>query len=198
MIRSRWRPGIRAASSSNPPPGPACQQVGLLLLGRLFGALLGLGLALLLLLAHLVLVWLARAHGVWDPMHDLIFALLGAAAGVLALHWGGDRDDGADRYGMTVLSRGDAPCYGVPLRGSRRPGGDGQHGNRAVIAIAFARRGDTTDRNRLAQQLYLLVAPQRRGIGKASKLVDHLVKGAPRQQLLFDQLQPSRRGAFNG
>ena len=40
-------------------------------------------------LSHLVLIWLARAHGVWDARHDLIFALLGIVLGALALwlHW---------------------------------------------------------------------------------------------------------------
>lgn len=62
-------------------------QVGLLLLGAiqagLIGALVGMGLALVL--AHLVLIWLARAHDVWDARHDLVFALGGTGAGGLAL-----------------------------------------------------------------------------------------------------------------
>ena len=51
------------------------------------GALFGLGVAMLL--SHLVLIWLARAHGVWDARHDLTFALLGVGLGALAvwLHW---------------------------------------------------------------------------------------------------------------
>ena len=69
----------------------ASLQVGLLLAGvitaGLPGALIGLGAAMVL--SHLVLIWLARAHGVWDARHDLTFALLGLALGALALwlHW---------------------------------------------------------------------------------------------------------------
>ena len=69
----------------------ASLQVGLLLIGVLFaglpGALIGMGLAMAL--SHLVLVWLARAHGVWDRWHDLTFAVLALGLGALALwlHW---------------------------------------------------------------------------------------------------------------
>ena len=62
-------------------------QVSLLLIGAyqagLAGALLGMGLAMLL--SHPVLIWLARTHGVWDARHDLIFALCAAALGGGAL-----------------------------------------------------------------------------------------------------------------
>ncbi|SFE44938.1 Membrane protein involved in the export of O-antigen and teichoic acid [Sulfitobacter brevis] len=66
-------------------------QVGLLLVGAitfgLIGALIGMGIALVL--AHLVLIWLARVHKVWDPRHDLTFGAIGALAGSTALwlHW---------------------------------------------------------------------------------------------------------------
>ncbi len=66
-------------------------QVGLLLIGAitfgLIGALIGMGIALVL--AHLVLIWLARVHKVWDPRHDLTFGAIGALAGSTALwlHW---------------------------------------------------------------------------------------------------------------
>jgi|TARA_R110002049_G_scaffold192_21_gene1212 O-antigen/teichoic acid export membrane protein len=69
----------------------ASLQIGFLLAGviaaGLPGALIGLGAAMAL--SHLVLIWLARAHGVWDARHDLIFALLGIVLGALALwlHW---------------------------------------------------------------------------------------------------------------
>lgn len=51
------------------------------------GAILGMGLAMML--SHGVLVWLARAHRVWDPRHDALFALIGAGTAALALwlHW---------------------------------------------------------------------------------------------------------------
>ena len=62
-------------------------QVSLLLLGvaqaGLMGAILGMGLAMAL--SHLVLIWLARAHGVWDARHDLLGFAVGGGAGALAL-----------------------------------------------------------------------------------------------------------------
>ncbi|WP_353473419.1 oligosaccharide flippase family protein [Salipiger sp. H15] len=63
-----------------------CILVGLESYG-LIGALLGYGAAFLL--AYPVVVWLARRMGVWDPLHDLVFALLGAALAGLAvmLNW---------------------------------------------------------------------------------------------------------------
>ena len=69
----------------------ASLQVGLLLAGvlaaGLVGALVGMGVAMVL--SHLVLIWLARAHGVWDGAHDLAMAGLAIALGALALwlHW---------------------------------------------------------------------------------------------------------------
>jgi hypothetical protein len=66
--------------------------VGFLLVGAmlagLFGAIVGMGLAMVL--SHLVLIWLARAHGVWDRTHDLRFAGIGLGLGGVAvwLHWG--------------------------------------------------------------------------------------------------------------
>jgi len=66
-------------------------QVGLLLLGAIYaglvGALIGMGVAMAL--AHFVLIWLARAHHVWDARHDGLFAVVGLAsgAGALWLHW---------------------------------------------------------------------------------------------------------------
>jgi O-antigen/teichoic acid export membrane protein len=53
----------------------------------LLGAIVGLGLALILV--HPVLIWLARQHGAWDPVHDLIFATIGTVMAALAiwLHW---------------------------------------------------------------------------------------------------------------
>ncbi|MDF1727358.1 MAG: oligosaccharide flippase family protein [Sulfitobacter sp.] len=51
--------------------------------GGLLGAMVGLGLAMAL--AHLVVIWLARAHGVWEARHDALFALIIAGAVVLAV-----------------------------------------------------------------------------------------------------------------
>ena len=65
----------------------AVVQVTLLLVGvtlfGLVGAIAAMGLAGVLV--HPVLVWLARRHGAWDPLHDLGFALLGGGLGGLAL-----------------------------------------------------------------------------------------------------------------
>jgi len=47
--------------------------------GALIGQCLGI------LLVYPVVVWLARHHGVWDPLHDLVFALIGGAILALAL-----------------------------------------------------------------------------------------------------------------
>ena len=62
-------------------------QVGLLLAGALqagvLGAIVGMGVALVL--AHGVLIWLARVHGAWDARHDLIWAVYGVALAVLAV-----------------------------------------------------------------------------------------------------------------
>ncbi len=49
----------------------------------LSGALLGQGIATLA--AYPVVVWLARRHGAWDPLHDLIFTFLGLVLGSLAI-----------------------------------------------------------------------------------------------------------------
>ena len=68
----------------------ALQTAGLLIgvwAGGLGGALAGQGLALVL--AHPVIVRLARRHGVWDAAHDLGVGALALvlAAGVIALRW---------------------------------------------------------------------------------------------------------------
>ena len=66
-------------------------QVGLLLAGAIWAGLIGaiLGMSLAMALAHFVLIWLARAHGVWDGRHDLLFAVLALLGGgaALWLHW---------------------------------------------------------------------------------------------------------------
>ncbi|SDF31394.1 oligosaccharide flippase family protein [Limimaricola pyoseonensis] len=54
--------------------------------GGFAGGLVGQGAAHLM--AYPVLVWLARRQGVWDPLHDALFATLGAAVAALAL-WAG-------------------------------------------------------------------------------------------------------------
>ncbi len=69
----------------------AAAQTGLVLTGviwyGLFGAIVAMGISSLV--TYPVLVWLARRHRVWDPLHDLGFALLagGFCALALWLHW---------------------------------------------------------------------------------------------------------------
>lgn len=64
----------------------AVLMVGCLLIGvqmaGLFGALIAQGVAFLL--AYPVVVWLARRMGAWDPMHDALFALMGAGLALVA------------------------------------------------------------------------------------------------------------------
>lgn len=62
--------------------------VGLLIgaqLGGLVGALIGQGLAILA--AYPALVWLSVRLGVWDPLHDLGFALIGVILAGSAIWW---------------------------------------------------------------------------------------------------------------
>ena len=62
------------------------QTTGLLagvMAGGLVGALFGMGLALVA--SHLVLIWLARKHRVWDGLHDAVFAGLVLVLGLTAL-----------------------------------------------------------------------------------------------------------------
>ncbi len=65
----------------------AAIQISFLLVGAssagLIGALAGLGLAALA--THPFIVWLARRHQVWDPLHDAVFGLIGGVLGGLAL-----------------------------------------------------------------------------------------------------------------
>ncbi|MCA0869490.1 oligosaccharide flippase family protein [Seohaeicola saemankumensis] len=69
----------------------AVAQVGMILLGvstfGLVGAVVAIGFANLL--AYPVLIWLARKHDVWDPLHDLAAAAVSfaLAGGAIALHW---------------------------------------------------------------------------------------------------------------
>lgn len=53
----------------------------------LVGAIIGRGVAIAL--AHTVLIWLARKHKSWDPMHDVIFTVISLGFGSLAvwMHW---------------------------------------------------------------------------------------------------------------
>lgn len=72
--------------------GRATLQVAFLLLGAtqagLLGALIGMGTAMVL--SHLILIWLARVHGVWDARHDGIWASVGIAVTLLVLWLHGD------------------------------------------------------------------------------------------------------------
>ncbi|MCR9125430.1 MAG: oligosaccharide flippase family protein [Rhodobacteraceae bacterium] len=70
----------------------AVAQVGLLLIGVSMFGLLGalVAMALAAVIVHPVLIWLARTHGAWDAMHDMLWALaaLGLAALAVWMHWG--------------------------------------------------------------------------------------------------------------
>jgi len=65
----------------------AAIQISLLLLGAeslgLVGALAGLGLSAVLV--HPLIILLAVRHKVWDPLHDLVFGIIGGSIGGLAL-----------------------------------------------------------------------------------------------------------------
>lgn len=52
-------------------------------LGGVPGAIAGQALAMILF--HPFIIWLARLHGVWDPLHDAAFVLVGAIGGAVAL-----------------------------------------------------------------------------------------------------------------
>ncbi len=62
-------------------------QVGFLLIGAIYAGLIGavVGMSLSMAMSHIVLIWLARAHGVWDARHDVIFFFLGGLVGIAAL-----------------------------------------------------------------------------------------------------------------
>ena len=66
-------------------------QVVFLLIGASYAGVLGaiIGMGLAMVLSHGVLIWLARAHGVWDARHDTLWAITGVTAGAVALwlHW---------------------------------------------------------------------------------------------------------------
>jgi DMSO/TMAO reductase YedYZ heme-binding membrane subunit len=59
-----------------------CLIVGLEQAG-LVGGIVAQGVAFVL--AYPVVVWLARRMGAWDPLHDLVYFVLGAAVAGLAL-----------------------------------------------------------------------------------------------------------------
>ena len=50
----------------------------------LIGALCAQGIGLMV--GHLSLIWLARKHGVWDALHDIVFAALAVILGALAIY----------------------------------------------------------------------------------------------------------------
>ena len=56
-------------------------------MGGLFGALIAQGVAMVAI--YPVVIWLARAQGAWDPLHDLVFFGAGTvlATSVFWLHW---------------------------------------------------------------------------------------------------------------
>ena len=72
--------------------GTALAQTAGLILGAemagLFGALIAQGLSQVLV--YPLFVWLARRHGVWDPVHDGVVWFLGAILVMLSLwaNWG--------------------------------------------------------------------------------------------------------------
>jgi len=78
----------------------AAAQIGLILVGvtwyGLFGAIAAIGLTSLV--TYPVLIWLARRHHVWDPLHDLGFGLL--AGGFCALALWLHRDEVAGLIGV--------------------------------------------------------------------------------------------------
>lgn len=53
-------------------------------LGGFFGALLAQGISGVI--GHFALIWLARKHGVWDPLHDLAFTAFAIVLGGLAVY----------------------------------------------------------------------------------------------------------------
>lgn len=57
-------------------------------LGGIAGAIAGQGIAMIMI--HSLIIWLARVHGVWDPLHDSVFALVGLLGVVLALWFNWD------------------------------------------------------------------------------------------------------------
>lgn len=72
--------------------GSAVAQIVFLLIGAelagLFGAIVGQGVAVVT--SYPLFVWLARRHGAWDPLHDVIFATAGLVFGAAALWLHGD------------------------------------------------------------------------------------------------------------
>lgn len=69
----------------------ALLQIGLLLAGATFYGLLGaiVSMGVAMVLVHPVLIWLARGHDAWDPVHDVFATVTGGCAAALALwvHW---------------------------------------------------------------------------------------------------------------
>ncbi len=69
----------------------AMAMIGSILFGAihfgLIGAIVGMGAGTVL--TYPVVVWISVKHGVWDPLHDLVFAVLTAipVAGAIWLHW---------------------------------------------------------------------------------------------------------------
>ena len=61
--------------------------MALMLIGVEAAGVLGAlaGQALALILAYPVVIWLARRHGAWDPLHDGVYAAVGLAFAALAL-----------------------------------------------------------------------------------------------------------------
>jgi len=54
----------------------------------LFGALISQGIAFLAV--YPVVIWLAKRHGAWDPLHDALYAILGLLIGSIAIWYNFD------------------------------------------------------------------------------------------------------------
>ncbi len=69
----------------------AAAQTSLFILGMEMYGLIGafVGLWLSQILVHPVVIWLARRHRAWDPLHDVVYAAVGLLTTVLILqyHW---------------------------------------------------------------------------------------------------------------
>ena len=77
-------------------------------------------------------------------------------------------------------------------------GRDGQDGDGTVIGKAFAHGGDACDGDGLAEEEHQFTCAEAAKSFKKIKFLDHPQDVVARHQLLFNQLQAPRGGAFNG